>query len=519
MARRGGGVAAPAGSGATWNSSWRAPHDGQKRARALMRVPQLGQKTVSLTRFPVASPRGNGYHLPPMDARVWMVRLALGAGLAGGFTAVAHAQTPTPSPTPAPPQLAGTGAPKILLAFDASGSMLTDDGNGTRKIDAAKEAAVALLGTLPDSTQLGLRVYGGTLPSRPIDAACKDSSLVLPVGPVSQGGAEEKIRSFRARGRTPIAYALQEAAKDLGDSGSRTIVLVSDGKDTCQPPSPCEVAREVSKGGVILRIQAIGFNVDKEAQAELECIANAGGGVYREATDAASLRQELRILSTRTLRQYVVRGKPIKGGPSSRQATEITPGRYVDKVLPDEERWYAIDLARGETLKASASFIAADREAADRTLGSDSSLDIVTPDFDIPDIQNSSASGTPFTRRGYVDGMGVVSRPIGVGAQADPDRPFSKPGRYYLKLALEDSSDKALYNATGGKPFDAELSIEVLGRKGGKPAQEPEPKATAQPLDAPNEPPSAAVLTLVGGGLAAAGFAGAGALTFRRRRR
>jgi hypothetical protein len=482
-----------------------------------MRVPQFGQKIVSLTRLPVASPLVNGYHLRPMDARVWMVRLAVGVGLAGGFAVAAQAQTPTP--TSNPPKLSGTGAPKILLAFDASGSMRTDDGNGTPKIDAAKEAAVALLDTLPASTQLGLRVYGGTLPSRPIDAACKDSSLVLPIGRVDQGGAEEKIRSFKARGRTPIAYALQEAAKDLGDSGSRTIVLVSDGKDTCQPPSPCDVAEEVSKGGVILRIQAIGFNVDKEAKAELECIANAGGGVYREATDAASLRQELRILSTRTLRQYIARGAAIKGGPNARQATPISPGRFIDKLNPDEERWYSIDLARGGTLKASASFIPPDREVGDQTQGASSSLDIVTPDFDLPDIQNSSAGGNPFKRRGYVDGMGVVSRPIGVGAQADSSQPFSKPGRYYLKLALEDSSDKALFNAMGGKPVDAELAVEVLGRKGGKPAQEPEPaKATPQPANTPNEPPSPAVLTLVGGGLAAAGFAGAGVLSFRRRR-
>jgi von Willebrand factor type A domain len=466
-----------------------------------------------------------------MDARAWMVRLALGVGLAGGLAAGAAAQTPTPgatqtpdpaqatpSPSGATPQLAGTGAPKILLAFDASGSMATDDGNGTAKIDAAKEAAVALLDTLPGSTQLGLRVYGGTLPSRPIDKACKDSSLVLPIGRVDQGGAAEKIRSFKARGRTPIAYALQQAAQDLGDSGSRTIVLVSDGKDTCQPPAPCDVAREIAKGGVVMRIQAIGFNVDQDAKRELECIADAGGGVYRDAEDAASLKQELRVLSTRTLREYVARGAVIKGGPSARQATVVTPGRYIDRVLPDEERWYAIDLARGETLKASASFIPPAREAAGISFGVDSSLDIVTPEFDIPGTQNSSASGTPFERRGYVDGLGVVSRPIGVGEQADASQPFSKPGRYYLKLVLDDDSDKTLYNATGGKPYDAELSIEVLGRKGGKPAKEPTKLKQASALDTPNEPPSPAVLTLVGGGLAAAGFAGAGVLSFRRRR-
>jgi hypothetical protein len=66
--------------GATRNSSWRAPHDGQKRARALMRSPQLGQKIVSLKVFPLASVGGNGYHLRPMDARAWTVRLDVGVG-------------------------------------------------------------------------------------------------------------------------------------------------------------------------------------------------------------------------------------------------------------------------------------------------------------------------------------------------------------------------------------------------------------------------------------------------------
>jgi Ca-activated chloride channel family protein len=372
----GAGGRSPSG-GATRKSSCRAPHDGQKRARALMRSPQFGQKIVSLTALPVASVEANGYHLRPMDARASTVRLAAAAGLAAFFGASAPALAQTPAPTATP-----SGAPKILLAFDASGSMHSDDGNGTRKIDAAKDAAVSLLSTLPDTTQIGLRIFGGTLPSRPIAAACKDSRLVLPIGPLDRGQAEKQIRSFRARGRTPIAYALRQAASDLGTTGSRTIVLVSDGKDTCQPPSPCTVANEVSKGGVEMRIQAIGFNVDPESRKELECVASAGGGVYRDATDAASLREELRVLSTRALREYIPNGKPVKGGPTAQKATVIEPGQYVDGMIPDSERWYAVDLRRGETLKASQSFIPPAR--LPEIVGAESSLDIVTPDFDIP---------------------------------------------------------------------------------------------------------------------------------------
>src|SRR6266542_322689 len=136
--------------------------------------------------------------------------LAAALTIAGAAAAPAGAQSPQ------------GGAPKILLAFDASGSMAADDGAGTPKIKAAQDAAVSLLDSLPPSTQVGLRVFGGTKPSRPIGPACRDSSLVLPIGPLTRTQAEGQIRSFKAKGRTPIAYALERAAEDLGASGPRT---------------------------------------------------------------------------------------------------------------------------------------------------------------------------------------------------------------------------------------------------------------------------------------------------------
>jgi D-amino peptidase len=50
----------------TWKSSWRAPQEGQNRARALMRSPQFGQKVVS----GVATVGAYGYHLRPMKVLV-----------------------------------------------------------------------------------------------------------------------------------------------------------------------------------------------------------------------------------------------------------------------------------------------------------------------------------------------------------------------------------------------------------------------------------------------------------------
>ena len=476
-----------------------------------MRSPQLGQKIVSFKWLPLASLASNGYHLTPMDARAWMVRLALGVGLALAVAGPAGAQTPTPTPTATP-----TGAPKILLAFDASGSMLTDDGNGTRKIDAAKDAAVALLDTLPDSTEIGLRVYGGTLPSRPIGPACRDSKLVLPMGRVdrNRAQAEQQIRSFRGRGRTPIAYALEQAATDLGTGSSRTIVLVSDGKDTCQPPSPCSVAQRVAKGGVEMRIQAIGFNVDPEARAELECIASAGGGVYRDATDAQSLREELRALTTRALRQYEPKGKPIKGGPSARQATLITPGQYTDQMLPDTERWYAVELKRGETLKASQSFIPPDRnvETGGAELASRHR-----------DAQLRHPGRAELLRR---QRHAVRAARVRLGCRrrltTDRCRRAGRRGRAVLQAgALLPQALAGGQHRQGALQRDRRAAVHVgdVGR-GPRPRSRGEAAADTtktEAVDTPDEPPSAPLLAGVGGGLAAAGFAGGALMLWRRR--
>jgi hypothetical protein len=199
-------------------------------------------------------------------------------------------------------------------------------------------------------------------------------------------------------------------------------------------------------------------------------------------------------------------------------------------MLPDTTHWFAIDLRRGETLEASMSIIPPKRTVADNSSGTDFAADIETPSFDIPSINNSSADETPFSKRGYVDGIGVVSRPIGVGDQADPNQPFSQPGRYYLRLKFTDNSDKALFNATGGQPYAVELQVAVLGRRGGVPspattptsrpaAANPTPAGPAPPaVVTPQQPPSGALLAAVGFGLAGIGFGGGAGVWWRRRR-
>jgi von Willebrand factor type A domain len=195
-------------------------------------------------------------------------RLAVGAlgVLALLAPPVARAQT-----QPAPSKDAA-----VILILDASKSMKDDDGTGRPKFQAAKEALNTLVDELPDDAKVGLRVYGSEVSGTGRRAGCADTKLVAPVAPLDRAGLKEQIAGLQPRGFTPIGASLQGAAKDLGSAKQKTVVLVSDGGDNCKPPDPCAVARQISRGGVDLKIQAVGFQV-----AVCACHRVAGAEVRR----------------------------------------------------------------------------------------------------------------------------------------------------------------------------------------------------------------------------------------------
>jgi hypothetical protein len=102
-------------------------------------------------------------------------------------------------------------------------------------------------------------------------------------------------------------------------------------------------------------------------------------------------------------------------------------------------------------------------------------------------------------------------------------RPALLPARALLHQARAQGLQREGPLQRDRRPaYPVELAVEVLGRHGANPSPSkgPQPKAPSGPTPAgvasPNEPPATALLVLVGGGLAALGFAGAVALRRRR---
>ena len=169
----------------------------------------------------------------------------------------------------------------------------------------------------------------------------------------------KSIKGFSPRGDTPIGESLKAAAGDLKDApGRKTVVLVSDGEDNCAPPQPCEVARDLAKQGLDLRVEAIGFQVGAEARKQLACIAKVTGGSYYDAPDAQALGGQLQALSLRAFRPFEPLGTPITGSADPATAPEMTPGAWVDELAPGESRSYAVEVTEGAVPVVNAALIA-----------------------------------------------------------------------------------------------------------------------------------------------------------------
>jgi Ca-activated chloride channel family protein len=250
----------------------------------------------------------------------------------------------------------GTELAPTVVVLDASGSMTGADPTGGTKMDAARRAVHSFIDAAPDGAPVGLAAYGTSTGNSEAERAqgCQDVTVVSPVAPLDRAGLGAAVDRLTPRGYTPIGRALQVAAEELPQEGSRSIVLVSDGVDTCSPPPPCDVVRTLAGQGVDLVVHAVGFGVDAEARAQLSCIAQATGGTYTDAPDASALQRVLPRVAGSALRNYQPAGTPIAGAATVEAAPVAAPGQHLDTIGQHEQRYYAVDVPEGATAYFSA---------------------------------------------------------------------------------------------------------------------------------------------------------------------
>jgi von Willebrand factor type A domain len=243
---------------------------------------------------------------------------------------------------------------RYYIILDASGSMLAE--MGTRpKFSIARDAVGELVEQMSGKSQVALRVYGNR--QRAIDMegnlnkkANTDSTLEIKMGKIDQAVFAAKLKSLRARGKTPLAYSLEKARQDLQNMGVgeqkpvHVILLTDGGEDTIPRRDPVkEVVKLAAMKGVTLDI--VGFDIGrKDWKKQLAAMSKAAGTHYWVASKPEVLSSRLRCAAMKAPPGYQVfdaKGKkPIASGKFG-VPLKLKQGQYRFKLT-----WQGIDCSQ-----------------------------------------------------------------------------------------------------------------------------------------------------------------------------
>ncbi len=189
--------------------------------------------------------------------------------LASGLSA----QAPTPAP--------------LVLILDASGSMWGQI-EGENKIVIARQVLGELVDDLPEASAVALIAYGHRR-----EGDCEDIETVVPLGALDKAALKQTVGALNPKGKTPITKSVQQAFDVLRQrDGAATIILVSDGLETCGG-DPCAAVGAGKEQGIEFIMHVVGFDVAGDDVSQLECVARAGGGLFIPAANAGELGDAL----------------------------------------------------------------------------------------------------------------------------------------------------------------------------------------------------------------------------------
>lgn len=394
------------------------------------------------------------------------------------------------------PSSAAESDGSIVVIVDISGSMARADAAGTVLMQGARTALRDLLAKVPANSNIGLRLYGHTYAGANKAEGCRDTELVVPIGPASRTASDiqSAMDDAKPTGWTPIGGSLQAAADDFPPEGQRSIILISDGEDTCGNPEPCTAAEALAKQGIAVKVDTIGLFLqdNRAAKQQLECVAKATGGTFYEVDEAGRLGEQLGAVGGRAIEQFQAEGTDIDGGPSATRATPIKAGTdYTDDIGQGEARWFSVDVPAGATPTVEVT------EDGTVEYGCCMFVKLYDPQGKQVGFENSyNRTGTAKTYR------------------IDADDPSAGGGAYDIEVQVQKSAAM-----TGTLPFQLQVTLPEGSDAGESPGPTDSHTDTAAASDAEDEGGNGLAWAIAGVlGLAVLGL-GAGLVAMLRRQR
>jgi len=359
----------------------------------------------------------------------------------------------------------------IAIILDCSGSMIERQKEGVPKITSAKRVVTDLVQKIPDGLRLTFIVYGTESKPTP-EESCLDIKILRPLSELDGAGKTELARmiaDLQTHGNTPIASSLKIAARELAKNDAFCgIVLISDGKETCNG-DPAAEAAELSKNPKLsFGINVIGLDVHDDERQSLEKIAEKGKGKYYNADSAAkleeavaSLRKELESKAKaapeqRGSRETTLSGKAVKPGAFLHDAGRISAGEYKGTLAMMQAHYYKVAVHKGQEIRA----IGQIQKAFYDSYGNHQTFSISIYDGDLTLLKREAllVPGVPksiqtlrSTCNAPADGFVYVGVAASDNTKADgftPEKLYPedfkpKPSQYSLRIRLGDATGES----------------------------------------------------------------------------
>jgi len=217
----------------------------------------------------------------------------------------------------------------LEIILDASGSMKTPLGKKTRWT-TAHDVLQQMLATLPGDFNVGLRIYGHRESSRS-PKTCTDSQLVVPIHKLDPAAILHAAEAVKPRGETPLVYSVLQSTTDLKDVGGGTVIVITDGEESCHG-DPVKAAAQLKASGLDITLNIVGFTLTGQAvQKQLGGFAQATGGRFYAADNGPALALALQMAAVDRFPYTVTdaTGKEVAAGEAGSGAEELPPGEYT----------------------------------------------------------------------------------------------------------------------------------------------------------------------------------------------
>ncbi len=243
----------------------------------------------------------------------------------------------------------------IIFILDCSASMNKIIGP-VRKIDIAKRTVDTILKNLAveshqaGSMDTGLRVFGSKFYKWKKN--CDDTTLEIPLGDIEETMTPImlSVQDITAKGQSSLALTVDALTGDfpVADDQCSFIIVVSDGDESCGG-NPCMAVEQLAGASQGISVNTLGVQTDRTGYDNLNCMAEAGNGLYFDSKDVDDFILFLKRCNetVQQNRMLLAQGEVDTTIIVTRDVTENMTEYKVESPLPlypdRDERFAAVD--------------------------------------------------------------------------------------------------------------------------------------------------------------------------------